>query len=96
MGFSPNLCTKWSRWNPTGRQNLIAVIFALQLSTDEAYELLAKAGYTRTKYKIGIYKNENIKFDRICIRFIDQQNFDKEQFDDELRDNFLDVVFYNK
>ena len=80
--------------NVLNKRNLIAVIFALQLSADEAYELLAKAGYTRTKYKTTVYKNENIKFDRICICFIDQQNFDKEQFDDELRNNFLEVIFY--
>ena len=39
---------------------------------------------------------DELKFDGICIRYIDKQNFDRNDIDEELDDNFLNCIFSNK
>ena len=96
------------------KRNVIAIIFNLKLSADEAYQLLAKAKYTCSKYKIPkdelskllagdnldrlkCSKNyEEIKFDKICIRYIDKQNFNTSDIDGEFSKNGLDCIFSKK
>ena len=77
--------------NAPTKRNVIAIIFILKLSADEAYSLLAKANYTCSKY-IKDRFNEEIKFDKICISYIDKQNFNKQNINEELNDNFLECI----
>ena len=59
----------------------------------EREKLLADVKFNRSKCS----KNyDELKFDRICIRYIDKQNFNRDDIDEELDDNFLKCIFSKK
>ena len=79
--------------NAPTKRRVIAIIFALELPADEAYELLARAHYNRSKYT---KYNADMKFDQICVRYIDKQNFKTNDIDIELSNNCLGCIFSEK
>ena len=75
------------------KTNILAMVSMIKPSADEVYALLAKAGYTRSKYPKN---NKDIKFDQICVRYIDKQNLNIFDINEELDDNGLDCISFKK
>jgi len=69
------------------RENIIKIIFALELSIDDAQKLLSKAGY--------ILSDGN-DFDLTVAKFICEKNFNQEELDDELERKNLPCIFSKK
>ena len=66
------------------KNNVIKIIFALELSLDDAQKLLAKAGYALL---------DNNDFDLIVMHFIATKNFNKFAINNELFDRNLPTLF---
>ena len=69
------------------KKTIIAIIFALELSMEDALELLSKAGYTLSS---------SSDFDLIVTHFISLKNFDPFAIDEELDRRGLDCIFSKK
>ena len=69
------------------RETIIKIIFALELSLEDAQKLLAKAGYTLS---------DGNEFDLIVTHFISQKNFDMAKIDEELYKRHLPCIFSEK
>ena len=68
------------------RETIIKIIFALELSIDDAQKLLAKAGYTLS---------DGNEFDLIVAKFIREKNFNQLEIDTELAKKKLSCLFAN-
>ena len=66
------------------KETIIKIIFALELSIDDAQKLLSKAGYTLSK------SND---FDLIVTHCIATRNFNTKEIDDELYNRNLPTIF---
>lgn len=66
------------------KNNIIKIIFALELSFDDAQRLLARAGYALSP---------SSDFDLIVTHFIATRNFDTEKIDEELDKRNLPTIF---
>lgn len=66
------------------KKTIIKIIFALELSSDEARVLLERAGYALST---------SLDTDLIVARFIAQKNFDKFALDDALAEKNLPKIF---
>ena len=69
------------------KETIIKIIFALELSIDDAQKLLSKAGYTLSK------SND---FDLIVEHFIATKNFNLPEIDAELYKRNLPCIFSKK
>lgn len=66
------------------KNNAIKLIFALELSMEDAQKLLAKAGYSLSP---------SSDFDLIVTHFIATKNFNTDEIDEELYKRNLDTIF---
>ena len=66
------------------RETIIKIIFALELSIDDAQKLLKKAGYT--------FSDGN-EFDLTVEKFIREKNFNQFELDEELAKKNLPCLF---
>lgn len=69
------------------KNTIIKIIFALELSIDDAQKLLSKAGYTLSK---------SSDFDLIIRHFIATKNFNQFELDEELYKRNLSFIFAKK
>lgn len=67
------------------KRTVIKIIFALELSPDEARSLLERAGYALSP---------GLEADVIIAHFIAEKNFDKFALDETLAQNNLPKMFY--
>lgn len=67
------------------RETIIKIIFALELSIDDAQKLLKKAGYTLSDCN---------DFDLIVAKFIREKNFNQYKLDEELAKKNLPCLFF--
>lgn len=67
------------------KKTIIKIIFALELSTEEARSLLERAGYALSP---------GLEADLIVAHFIAEKNFDKFALDETLSKNNLPKIFY--
>ena len=71
----------------SGKETIIKIIFALELSIDDAQKLLAKAGYSLMP---------SSDFDLIVTHFIATKNFNLSEIDAELYKRNLPCIFSKK
>ena len=69
------------------KKTIVAIIFALELSMEDALELLSRAGYTLSS---------SSDFDLVVTHFISLKNFDQRKIDEELDRRGLDCIFSKK
>ena len=69
------------------KKTIIAIIFALELSMEDALELLSRAGYTLSS---------SSDFDLVVTHFISLKIFDQRKIDEELDRRGLDCIFTKK
>ena len=69
------------------KKTIVAIIFALELSIEDALELLSRAGYTLSP---------SSDFDLVVTHFISLKNFDQQKIDEELDRRGLDCIFSKK
>ena len=69
------------------KKTIVAIIFALELSIEDALELLSRAGYILSP---------SSDFDLVVTHFISLKNFDQQKIDEELDRRGLDCIFSKK
>ena len=69
------------------KKDLMAIIFAMELSIEEANTLFSKAGYILS---------DKDDFDKVAKKFIEENNYDQKSMDEELNRKGLPSIFAGK